>query len=175
MRYRKGGPLSELIDKLYVILFVCTGNTCRSPMAEAALRVLLSKERRGQFEVVSAGTSAVVGWPAADHAAEAVKVWDGDLSGHVAQPFTRELAQRADLILAMTSGHVSEILHISPECKEKAYLFKNFPDNSPVGEGVEDPIGQSLNIYNETFLEIGEFLGKHLPEIVKRIDAKRDA
>jgi protein-tyrosine phosphatase len=144
-------------------------------MAMAALRVLLAKQRPGQFEVISAGTSAMSGYPATEYAAEAVKTWDGDLSDHIAQPFTAELAERADLIFGMTPGHVSEILYISPESKDKTFLFKNFPDPAAYGEGVEDPIGQSLDRYNETFLEIGEFLGKHLQEIVKRIDAKQDA
>ncbi len=167
--------MSDSLDSPYVILFVCTGNTCRSPMAMAALRVLLEKERPGQTEVISAGTSAVVGWEATDYAVEAVKMWGGELRHHIAQPFTPELAAGTDLIFGMTGGHVSEILSLSPESADKTYLFKIFPETDRVGEGVDDPIGQTLDRYNETFLEIGEFLGKHLPEIVKRIDAKQNA
>lgn len=162
-------------DNPFVILFVCTGNTCRSPMAMAALRVLLEKERPGKFEVISAGTSSVTGWSATEHAVEAVKLWKGNLSDHIAQPFSPQLAEHSDMILAMTTRHVNEILSLAPGSKDKVYLFKNFPDPDVVGDGVDDPIGMALDRYNETFLEIGEFLGKHLPEIVKRIDAKHDA
>jgi len=66
------------MKKKYVILFVCTGNTCRSPMAEGALRTLLEKKRPDKFEVISAGTAAASGFPATIFAIEAAKIWDTD-------------------------------------------------------------------------------------------------
>lgn len=163
------------MSKQYTILFVCTGNTCRSPMAEGALRVLLEKERPGKAVVKSAGISAASGFPATMYGAEAAKMWDVDLSSHKSQALTKTLIEAADLIFGMSPEHVREILRQVPAAKDKTYLFKNFPDSSPTGEPVEDPIGQSLDRYNETFLELGEYLGKYLPEIVKRIDATTDA
>ncbi len=160
------------MNKIFTILFVCTGNTCRSPMAEGALKVLLEKERSGKFSVISAGTSAAIGFPATLYAVEAAKIWDADISGHKSQPLTSALIDKADLILAMTTNHYKEIMRIRRDAGNKTYLFKNFPETKPDGEDVADPIGQSLDRYNETFLEIGEYLGKHLSEIVKRIDEK---
>ena len=154
------------------ILFVCTGNTCRSPMAEGALRVLLDKERPDQFEVCSAGTGAAEGFPATVYAIEAAKIWEADISGHKSQPLTAKLIDENDLIFGMSASHVKEVLRLGEKAEGKTYLLKNFPDNNPDGEGVEDPIGQPLDRYNETFLEIGECLGKHLAEIVVRIDGK---
>lgn len=158
-----------------MILFVCTGNTCRSPMAEGALRVLLNKERPDQFEVLSSGTGAAVGFPATLYAIEAAKIWDADISKHKSRPLTAELIDRVDLIFGMASSHVKEVLRLEDKVEDKTFLLKSFPDNNPEGEGVEDPIGQPLDRYNETFLEIGEYLGKHLVEIVKRIDENTDA
>ncbi len=159
----------------YTILFVCTGNTCRSPMAEGALRVLLEKERPGRTRVMSAGTAAPSGFPATLYVLEAAKIWHCDLTGHRSRPLTRAMIEESDLIFGMSSEHVKEILRLAPEAADRVYLFKNFPESRVRGESVEDPIGQTLDVYNRTFLEIGEYLGKYLPEIVKRIDAKVSA
>ncbi|HOP08070.1 MAG TPA: low molecular weight protein arginine phosphatase [candidate division Zixibacteria bacterium] len=156
----------------YVIMFVCTGNTCRSPMAEGALRVLLDKERPDKFEVISSGTHAASHFPATIYAIEAARIWDADLSKHQSQPLTRQLIDKADLILGMTESHVKQILKMQPDSRDKTFLFKNFPGSSPEGEEVEDPIGRSLDVYNQTFIEIGEHLGQQLDEFVRRIDEK---
>lgn len=160
------------MNEKYTILIVCTGNTCRSPMAEGALRVLLEKERPGKFVVKSAGTSAVVGASATDYSIEAAKIWDADISDHESQQLTQELVDEADLILTMTPKHLSIVRDLITDSQEKSFLLKKFPDSDPEGESVDDPIGQSLDRYNETFLEIGEYLGSYLKEIIRRIDAK---
>jgi protein-tyrosine phosphatase len=164
-----------MVIDIYTILFVCTGNTCRSPMAEGALRLLLERERPGKARVMSSGISAASGFPATMYGAEAAKMWAIDLSSHRSQALTKSQVEGADLIFGMSPEHVREILRLNPEARDRTFLFKNFPDPSPKGEPVDDPIGQSLDRYNETFLEIGEYLGKYLPEIVQRIDEKTDA
>lgn len=141
-------------------------------MAEVAMQMLLDKERPGKARVSSSGVSAARGYPATMYAIEAVKVWNLDLTRHESQPLTQQMIQEADLIFGMSPQHVAAIREMDPSAEGKTYLFKNFPDKSPRGEAVEDPIGQPLDKYNECFLEIGEYLGKHLPEIVKRLDAK---
>jgi len=163
------------MEKKYTIMFVCTGNTCRSPMAEAGLRVLLEKKQPGKFEIISSGTHATDGFPATVYAIEAARLWYCDLSTHKSQRLNRELIDRADLILAMAPEHLAEVRRLAPGAKDRSYLLKNFPDPSPQGESIEDPIGQELDKYNEVFLEIGEYLGSCLDEIVERIDAKFSA
>lgn len=156
----------------YKILVVCTGNTCRSPMAEYALRSLVERERSGRAEVRSAGIAAATGFPATMYAAEAARMWDLDLSDHRSQMLTAGLIDEADLILAMAPEHHRAVVRTVPEARSKTFLLKSFPENSPDGEDVEDPIGRSLEDYNRIFLEIGEYLGQHLPEIVSRINEK---
>ena len=156
-------------------MFVCTGNTCRSPMAEGALRVLLEKERAGRFEVISSGTSAAIGFPATEYAIEASKLWKSDISEHESQTLTAELIDKTDLILAMTPSHYRQLMTINPHSQSKYFLLKNFPDPDPFGAAVDDPIGQPLDRYKDTFLEIAEEIGRISPEIVKRIDEIVDA
>lgn len=162
------------MSEKFVILFVCTGNTCRSPMAEGALRSLLDKERPGKSEVISAGTMGASGYPATMYAVEAAKLRDADISNHQSRPLTTQLIESVDLIFGMTSSHATEVLRLDSDAQDKTYLFKNFPESNLQGEGVDDPIGQSLERYNETFLEISENLDRQVDEIVKLIDAKID-
>ena len=143
-------------------------------MAEYALRMLLEKERPGLAEVMSAGTLGLRNQPATLYAQEAARIWDLDLSLHRSQGLTDDLVAQADLIFAMTPEHYREIVKRVRRASDKTYLLKSFPDDDPDGEPVSDPIGMDLEYYNEVFLEIGEFLGKHLPEIIRRIDRRQD-
>ncbi len=158
------------MGKIFTIMFVCTGNTCRSAMAEGALKKLLESRTSGNYEVISSGTGAATGYPATMYAIEAAKIWKADISDHESQPLTEKLITKSDLIFCMTPSHLNEVIRMSEVAKGKTFLFKNYPDNNPDGEQVDDPIGQPLDRYNETFIEIGEYLGKYIDEIVKGID-----
>jgi protein-tyrosine phosphatase len=144
-------------------------------MAEGALRHLLQQQNTENFEVISSGTAAASGFPATLYAIEAAKTWEIDISQHLSQPLSSDLIKKADLIFAMTPGHYEEILRIEKDVEDKTYLLKSFPDNNPKGDGVADPIGMSLEDYNKTFLEIGEYLGRHIDETIKRIKEKQNA
>lgn len=154
------------------ILFVCTGNTCRSPMAEGGLRELLRGRGIDHIDVLSAGTAVVPACPATQYAMEAAKTWNADLSRHRSRPVTKELLEEADLILAMTPSHYRHIVAILPGAVDKTYLLKKFPDPGDDGDGVPDPIGGSLDIYNQSFLEIGEELGRMLPDLIAMAERK---
>ncbi len=156
------------------ILFVCTGNTCRSPMAEGGLRALLKTRGIDTIEVVSAGTAAAPGSPATLFAMEAVKTWHADISRHKARPLGPELIEEADLVLVMTMSHYREVVSLVPEAREKTFLIKKFPEPGDDGDGVADPIGGSLDMYNQTFLEIGEELGRILPDLIELAQEKQD-
>ncbi len=161
-----------MIMSTFRIMFVCTGNTCRSPMAEGGLRKLLEKDNVTDIEVYSSGTAAANGFPATEYANEAARLWDADLTDHRSQLLTKELINEADLILVMTLSHGYDVVNMVPDAENKTFLLKNYPDSSLKGEGVDDPIGGSLDMYNQSFIEIGEELGRILPFLIKAAEKK---
>jgi len=150
------------------VLIVCTGNTCRSPMAEGILKSVLSEKDIKNINVSSAGTAGFNGHPATGFAVEAAKVWNVDISGHLSTPLTKELLDSADLILAMSSNHIGFIKQVAPKALSRSFLLKGFPEPySPLQEDVYDPIGGPLDLYNQTYMELDEKIRGIVPEIVK--------
>ena len=134
------------------ILFVCTGNTCRSPMAEAMMRRLLETRGIGEIQVRSAGTGAYDGAPASE-GAYLVGLENGiDLSAHRAQRLTRELVAESDLILTMTPQHRDRAEDLGGG--EKVYLLGAYAGREGEDATVNDPFGAELEEYRTTFLEL---------------------
>jgi protein-tyrosine-phosphatase len=152
----------------FKILIVCTGNTCRSPMAEGIAKKIASEKGISNFHISSAGIGTADGYPATDYAIEAAKHWDIDIQNHRSTALTTRQAMESDLILAMAPEHAERIISLNNQLKEKTYLMKGFPTPFNRGQArVDDPIGGSLEQYNQTFLELDEILRKIFPTIIE--------
>ena len=110
------------------ILFVCTGNTCRSSMAEAMFRKMLEDAGKAVqgIRVISAGTSALKGQRASNHAAQVMREWRLDLRSHQARPLTKALIQASDRIFTMTRNHKQQVLNLDPSAEQKTYTLKEY-------------------------------------------------
>ena len=132
-----------------IVLFVCTGNTCRSPMAEGLFRHMLC-ERLGveadqlesrSFLVASAGIAAGYGMPASPESAELLADRGIDIGMHASQPLTERLLNLADFVYTMTRGHRNAILAQRPDLADRVQVL------APDGSDVPDPIGGGMDEY----------------------------
>jgi RpiB/LacA/LacB family sugar-phosphate isomerase len=128
------------------ILFICTGNVCRSPMAEALFRHAV--RGRGEFRVLSAGLGAVDGQPPTPHSVRAMRELGVDISGQRSRMLTPDLVRSADLILGMTHGHVDTVALLFPPVAEKTFLLREFDETlEPYEKDISDPIGSEYEVY----------------------------
>jgi protein-tyrosine phosphatase len=164
---RAGVYDERIIERMLrtTILFICSGNTCRSPMSEALARKVIAKklnvgeedlEKKG-ISVLSAGAFAMPGSRATPQAVEAVRALGADLSKHRSRLLTVELIHQADHIFTMSRAHLEAVLALVPSARDKVTTLK--PDGD-----IEDPIGLDVSVYQQLAGELEKLIEARLKE-----------
>jgi protein-tyrosine-phosphatase len=155
------------------ILFVCTGNSCRSPMAEYLFRARAGRDCA--WRSISAGTHAPRGMPASPEAILVMSELGIDLAPHRSQPVTQELLREADLVVALASHHAEFLRARFPEAAGRVRMLKLAGDPARGGQDVADPIGQSVFVYRSVRNEIDSALSDLILDILAPDPAQPNA
>lgn len=140
------------------IMFVCTGNTCRSPMAQAVARDIF-KKRNMNIEVESRGIAVYFPAPASEESMAAVKQYGLSLSEHIATGITQQDIDQYDLILTMTSQHKAYVKKISPiNVESKVFTLKEYVKEDSLD--ITDPYGGSLCVYKSCLEELYIYINR---------------
>jgi len=152
------------------VLVVCTGNTCRSPLAAAALLDELGPDRE-RIEVQSAGTAAREG-EAATSSSQAVAAADGlDLTAHRSRRLTPALARAADLILVMDREHARAVLALGGDA-QRTHVLHEWPEPGAPELPVSDPFGASIEAYEECWRRIRHHVRRVVPQLREELRAR---
>ena len=156
------------------ILFVCSGNTCRSPLAEVVARRLLDEEGTDEVAVSSAGTFAEDGACASSGSLEVARENGLDLESFQSRRLTAELLDSADLVLVMELGHRSAVLGLAPQTDTRTRVLGELSGAKGADAAVSDPFGGSVDSYRRTYQKLERLIREGLPRIQELAGGKAD-
>lgn len=156
VRYIRIGAIEkERIEKVLntkIVLFVCTGNSCRSVMAGALLKRELKALGRSNVEVIDAGTATLGGAPPTEQTIKLLADEGIEVKDHTSNRLTRRMLKKADLILVMEKAHEEYIATLEPTIRKRVFLLREFTlGKDSTNAEIVDPIGKSLEVYKDCF------------------------
>jgi protein-tyrosine phosphatase len=167
---RDESPTSEqgaTARRLKVILFICTANVCRSPMAEAIFNAL-ADDAELPFRAYSAGVAALEGEPMASKAREALEEIGIRAEDHRARQLGEEMLEEADLVLAMAPQHVAELRQLFEGFSHKVHTLPEYSSGVSGEEGITDPYGSSMVAYRASARQISEYTSLVVEDLKQR-------
>ncbi len=150
------------------IMFICTGNICRSAMAHKLLEKKLEEKPINDIQVYSSGIYAENGDTSTYNAIETMKEYGVDLKSHIATNIRNSEIDKMDLILCATLSHKREVLYLYPELQGKVYTMKEYVGDDKETKDISDPWGYDLTTYQRCALEINEILDKLMEKILNQ-------
>ena len=164
--------ISSKINRHFVITFICSGNICRSPMAEGILKKMCENHKHARrIEINSAGTLNLAPTTASEEAIKISKNHQVNISKHRSSPIDRQILDRANIIICMATYHYNILVRNYPEYESKIFILKSMEtEESLIDPSIADPIGMSEKFYEKIFLEIEDELKRIFPALLIRID-----
>lgn len=162
------------MKRKFKIVFVCTGNICRSPMAEGLLRAKLPEHLKSKVIIESAGTMDIEGSLASSEAVQVMQDKGIDISYHRSQGVSHEVIQDADIIFALAGDHRSYLESVFPQVRDNVFLLKTFDlDHKKKRAGsisISDPIGGTIETYIKCSDAIEKEIDRFLPRLRRLIE-----
>lgn len=148
------------------IVFVCTGNICRSPMAEGFMRHKFKEMGRHDLSISSMGIHGLNDYPATEYAQKVCEKDGFDISSHKARSLVGDELQKADLIFCMEPVHKKFVQTFFPWLREKVFLLGAWPDKATRKSSIQDPMGGSYEKYQQVF----DLIKSHIERIIPLLE-----